>query len=1020
MRRFAVAMLCFFSATLSFSLDVFVKRPSYLFEIAEEEDWAKSETEFYSSCVEKSSTALSSVGVRLLEVDEDNVGVDSRPLLDFYIEGVKSREAEFRLKIRGVDGDEKELQFYFSTPNVEDASLFSSKIIAGLCRSFVGGNGKAERAPVFVDSFVPANVFGSPLPASERRAVLQNSVVGLDDFSFVVSEGKTLRKFDVAGNLVSVLSDKITSSRNEIRNYWKVGYDGNDVLYGTPQSRDFYFFDRDGNMRTVEYAHELSASRSIRYGKDGVPFFVDLGSKRVSFPKTDSCVDVELPDSIHNYYVFRAEDGRLWKSVNWLDMNYALVYKEDGAIEDVHFLEDGATFLYSFGDSSYIVKYVDESKKTVLKKFDRRDRLVWTVDVPSSFSDISLSDVRNGVFYFLQPSTDSLVRFASPDAGIPSFMKKLAECNVALYSNPNDSESLLRAAECYDDAGGKWLAYEGYSRYLKKSPGNAKALERKLLAEIALEKGGARKLSDKAFALYDEFGEESAREAYQDAMKTLERLRRLSPNDAEVSSMYTELKSVFSPGSAVSALPSLVVDSVEVAPVFPAKINIYPRTPNGVVYVSNPTKSALRNVKVTAFARKFMDFPSEGETLPELKSGASQVPLMVSTQINSASLSVTEDTTVQMQFTLSWEEDGKSTSMSVVRPVTIYRKSAMDWGDLSMLSCFVLPNDESVSAFVFGNLKDDGSPCLSLNVRKAMQIADALGSIPLNYVSDPVNPAVDQIGNKYAIDTVRFPSETLSKKGGDCDDMTTLFCSALESAGVPCAVVTVPGHIFLAFDSGMKRGAALSMLEAAKKLRFIPDELLPDERKGSLWIPVEATALSSGFYESWMLAGGELFDSKTKECVVEEFVCLEYARADYPPVGFSAKKVNVSSDKKVSASLDSDSSARLKKDALEVFDTFVGLSKSAKELNRVAKLYFSLGEKEKAVAALESAVACDPNYRSSFVNLAALHRSIGNPSKASEYASRAQKIQGKKNDAFAGKGDGSARASSAFSFDWDE
>jgi len=110
----------------------------------------------------------------------------------------------------------------------------------------------------------------------------------------------------------------------------------------------------------------------------------------------------------------------------------------------------------------------------------------------------------------------------------------------------------------------------------------------------------------------------------------------------------------------------------------------------------------------------------------------------------------------------------------------------------------------------------------------------------------------------------------------------------------------------------------------------------------------------------------------------------------------------------------------LKKDALEVFDTFVGLSKSAKELNRVAKLYFSLGEKEKAVSALESAVACDPNYRSSFVNLAALHRSIGNSSKASEYASRAQKIQGKKNDAFAGKGDGSARASSAFSFDWDE
>ena len=68
----------------------------------------------------------------------------------------------------------------------------------------------------------------------------------------------------------------------------------------------------------------------------------------------------------------------------------------------------------------------------------------------------------------------------------------------------------------------------------------------------------------------------------------------------------------------------------------------------------------------------------------------------------------------------------------------------------------------------------------------------------LQYVSDPGS----QFGSSD-IDTVRLPSETLKSGVGDCDDLTAVFASAFETAGVETRIITTPGHILLAVDSGL-------------------------------------------------------------------------------------------------------------------------------------------------------------------------------------------------------------------------
>jgi len=119
----------------------------------------------------------------------------------------------------------------------------------------------------------------------------------------------------------------------------------------------------------------------------------------------------------------------------------------------------------------------------------------------------------------------------------------------------------------------------------------------------------------------------------------------------------------------------------------------------------------------------------------------------------------------------------------------------------------------------------------------------------LIYVSDP----------RVSAEYVQFPSETIKIKGGDCDDLSVMFSSLLESIGIETALVdykAIEGlrHVNVLVNTGLKPGAAYLITENDAKYFIRKNETGQDE----IWIPVETTSLND-FNTAWNI-GTEKFN----------------------------------------------------------------------------------------------------------------------------------------------------------------
>ena len=222
----------------------------------------------------------------------------------------------------------------------------------------------------------------------------------------------------------------------------------------------------------------------------------------------------------------------------------------------------------------------------------------------------------------------------------------------ALLDEPAPGASLMEKARTYHENADTLYsskdyvsALEYYKKYLEISPADPAAAERKFMCEVELGKQEALAKSEEALTLLDEYEEESARGAslnapsqrtymeglardkYSETMRILERLRQQVPWDEDVQALYAELSAAFEDDTVTNGadenMISLSVDSVEIAPLFPVLRNLYMTDPAGFINVSNTGKSPVKNLKVSASMRRYMDFASEGETVATLKPGAS-------------------------------------------------------------------------------------------------------------------------------------------------------------------------------------------------------------------------------------------------------------------------------------------------------------------------------------------------------------------------------------------------------------
>ncbi|HKJ85842.1 MAG TPA: hypothetical protein VKA06_07185, partial [Spirochaetia bacterium] len=252
---------------------------------------------------------------------------------------------------------------------------------------------------------------------------------------------------------------------------------------------------------------------------------------------------------------------------------------------------------------------------------------------------------------------------------------------------------------------------------------------------------------------------------------------------------------------------------------------------------------------------------------------------------------------------------------------------------------------------------------------RAARISDAVGATGLEYIEDPLSGITEVLGDPSAIDTVRFPRTTLRVGYGDCDDTTALLCSLYEAVGIGTAIMTSPGHVFMAFDTGEpEQNIWLFESETTSAIAY----------GGTVWLPYETTILGEGFLASWE-EGSRLY-KRHAEAGEIEFIPIASERTRFPALPLDPASFAITSppDSIVAPRYD-ESLASLRSTLYTANVTRLeqrldgeGSRARARTLNQIGILHGRFDERRASRRVFQAAIAADSSYAASYINLANL------------------------------------------------
>ncbi|TAK55132.1 MAG: hypothetical protein EPO24_12475 [Bacteroidetes bacterium] len=285
--------------------------------------------------------------------------------------------------------------------------------------------------------------------------------------------------------------------------------------------------------------------------------------------------------------------------------------------------------------------------------------------------------------------------------------------------------------------------------------------------------------------------------------------------------------------------------------VFPSSSTVYAFRPIGKARVKNVSAAPIE-AKVSFYVNRLMDAATETKPYTIAPNEVAEIPFyaVFSDALQSVqSFAVHEG---EVFVTASTVEDYDD---SFQARVLIHGRN--EWnGDVTMLKYFMTPDDPAVIKLT-RNILNLAEPHLdtvdgALRLFEKAKLLFNEFSSRLVYVNDP------QLSQDY----VQYPSETLSLKGGDCDDMAVTYTTLLNSIGISTAFIDIvppekpqDAHVYMMFNTGVEPQFSYSISENPK--RFI---IRKDERgTESLWIPIETTVMRKGFEEAWRIGAEQYF-----------------------------------------------------------------------------------------------------------------------------------------------------------------
>jgi tetratricopeptide (TPR) repeat protein len=623
--------------------------------------------------------------------------------------------------------------------------------------------------------------------------------------------------------------------------------------------------------------------------------------------------------------------------------------------------------------------------QTHIHKFDRLGMPQWSIpaadiaDVGSFYGNVTADfDPDTGIIHILANSKLYQlldVEYSEQHGGIDPLDQQLMDLMARVGPLRNNLSALSELGPIYEELGAWELALDTWSLASSLSPNDPAVANGLLRARIEFAWRDVERAIERAERLLAQYGPANAQQEYNRAMIAIERLLALIPGDEEVAARRGELDAMF----AQTYLPLEVTD-LEVENLFPALYQQYRTRSVGTVTVANRNSAAASNVTVSVQLGEYMSspwitpsyaaIPSDGSHEFEIRLPLDSSVLGLTATANGAPLTVT----------VRYEVGGDQRESTTIHPVVLYRNSALTWEDSRKLASFIVPADTYVREFSTSfaspaNQTRDWD--ISERILRAMRVVDALGAYGIEYIEDPRSGIADILGSAQVVDTVNYPRNTLRYRSGDCDDTTALLASLLESISINTAIMTSPGHVFLAFDTG-EPDHQQWMFESAGTTSI--------SYRGTLWLPIESTVVSDGFIAAWRAAStlvrthgpADPNDVPNDTQDELEFLPVFELRDSFPelpdlPASFS---LIVPSEESV-RQLDTPSTAAVRStiygDHVAEMERLLRTQndrQKVRTLNRVGILHARFGETRDAEAAFADAIEIDEDYTSSYLNLA--------------------------------------------------
>jgi len=295
---------------------------------------------------------------------------------------------------------------------------------------------------------------------------------------------------------------------------------------------------------------------------------------------------------------------------------------------------------------------------------------------------------------------------------------------------------------------------------------------------------------------------------------------------------------------------SVDIPTLELRPAFPVFYKHYDDHPIGTVTVASRLKVPATDVKAQVYIREFMDAPKAIPICSTLAPGESRTVDLYALFTDKV-LEVTEGTKVAAEITVSYMVEGQGYEDKKVETLSVLGRNAMTWDDNRKAAAFVSAKEPQVLNFarsVTSEVRAKEDRSIPGNLQAAMALHEALDLYGINYTPNPVTPYSEASRQITVVDFLQFPRETFQYKAGDCSDLSILYSALLQAVGIDAAFITIPGHIFVAVNTGLPvEKAADSLIPQGQLIAY----------KGKAWIPVEITIRHQGFMKAWRLGAKE-------------------------------------------------------------------------------------------------------------------------------------------------------------------